>query len=484
MRVVIAARLSRKAAPGETVEFPIEAQDRRAREWAEAEGHEVVGTAADFKSGTVAPWDRKNLRPWVRDADKLVRYDAIVVYRTDRISRGTDEDFSRIEAWAADHHKRIIVVGPGGGVQYPARDDSDYWQWAATKRQARKEWEDIRSRTMNRQADLLAAGKFVGRPPFGYTVEGETFDKHLVPTAEGREYVPQIYQRVTDGQTLLTVCKWLDSEGVHPNSRQAVYWSPKSVSDIIRNRVYIGERTSRKTGEVLLQVEPLVDPKLWLTAIKALEAPKVGRRGPVRHPQALLTGYVFCGKCGAPMYQTRAGKDPDGEHPWWTYYRCYGLPPQRKGCGTLVAVPYLDQVVGDAMRADRQPVLTPVYVSGDNHDSELARVQVALNGLSSRGLDDDAEDAERKRLRAERDRLRNLPATEDHWELVAHTHSGEEVRNPVEWALRDDLITNADAWEDADFDGRRKLLETKRITFRWSDDKDPVMVIAPVEFTA
>src|ERR1051326_9228592 len=96
MRVLIAARLSRKARAGENIEFPIEAEDLRAREWALAESHEVVGAPADYRSGTVPPWKRKNLKPWVTDPAKMAQYDAIVAHRTDRISRGTDADFSEI----------------------------------------------------------------------------------------------------------------------------------------------------------------------------------------------------------------------------------------------------------------------------------------------------------------------------------------------------------------------------------------------------
>src|SRR6516225_9924946 len=106
MRFIVAARQSRKPRPGEDVEFPIEAQDRRARDWGESQGGEYVGTAADYKTGVVAPWDRKNTREWVNESgDKIREYDAIVATKTDRISRGKDEDFSTIEAWAARNKK-------------------------------------------------------------------------------------------------------------------------------------------------------------------------------------------------------------------------------------------------------------------------------------------------------------------------------------------------------------------------------------------
>src|SRR5581483_3170315 len=121
---IIAARLSRKhsnRAYGQGL--GIDTQDTNSREYAEREGWHVVEVVPDTKSGTVAPWDRKNLRPWVTHPDKLALYDAVIAFKTDRLSRGTQEDFTQIEHWATQHGKRLIIVD---GPQYPARDDSDY----------------------------------------------------------------------------------------------------------------------------------------------------------------------------------------------------------------------------------------------------------------------------------------------------------------------------------------------------------------------
>ena len=38
----------------------------------------------------------------------------------------------------------------------------------------------------------MEAGKLTGKPPFGYAVDGEKYDKRLVPTDLGREWVPWI----------------------------------------------------------------------------------------------------------------------------------------------------------------------------------------------------------------------------------------------------------------------------------------------------
>ena len=172
----------------------------------------VVAVVADTKSGTVAPWDRKNLKPWVTDPERMSMYDVVVALKTDRISRGTQVDFTRIEYWASEHGKRLVIVD---GPQYPARtgvhEQSDYWQWHAEKMVARKEWEHDRERTLRATDKLRRENKLVGRVPWGYVAEGPKYDKRLVATDLGREYIPQIYDMVIAGYSLADICEWLDS---------------------------------------------------------------------------------------------------------------------------------------------------------------------------------------------------------------------------------------------------------------------------------
>src|ERR1700744_1413702 len=103
-RALIAARLSKLQRGGQQG-IGIETQDEKSRAFCDREGMTVVAVVADTKSGTVAPWDRQNLKPWVTDPEKMALYDAIVAYKTDRWSRGTQEDFTRIEFWATQNGK-------------------------------------------------------------------------------------------------------------------------------------------------------------------------------------------------------------------------------------------------------------------------------------------------------------------------------------------------------------------------------------------
>jgi DNA invertase Pin-like site-specific DNA recombinase len=261
MRLLLAARLSRLSANGEQG-LGIDTQDERATEWSAREGHEIIAVTADTKSGTVAPWDRPKLRPWVTDPEKMALYDGILAYRNDRLSRGCWDDEARIRMWAKDNGKHLVIVD---GPQWPPRDDGDRWQWEAMSIQARKEWEAIRERSMRAQKKLRDDGKLVGTPPWGFEVTGRKYDKTMVPTDLGREYIPLIFGCCIAGESLASIAAWLHAEGVpSPNGRE--FWQVHAVARIIRNPAYMGRRcaqdrqdSNRTYTRVILTCEAIVD---------------------------------------------------------------------------------------------------------------------------------------------------------------------------------------------------------------------------------
>ena len=495
IRFIVAARLSRKPRAGEDIEFPIDAQDKRATDWGKEQGGTYIDTAADYKSGTVAPWDRPKLKHWVNEqGEKIRQYDAIIAHKTDRISRGDDEDFSMIEAWAVRNKKKLIIVGPDGGIQYPARkdNDSDFWQWTATKRQAHKEWESIRERTINRQIELRAAGKHSGGGTnFGYDVIGPKYDKRLKPNAPGREWVPQIFERVKSGKWSLDgIARWLDSEGVKPVTWYAwskmnpdergdePKWSPKTISQMIRNTTYVGQRRAdaiidgkrvRGKGAVTEEVEPLVDASLWLDANKALDnAPRRGIRGPKNWDEpALLAGVLKCGNCGAPMYRLKVRGG-------YVYYRCHGHLPKPKGCGVLVATSLLDSEVDKIMLASDLWVYDWILHPGEEAQiqAKLDKIRLQLMGLPTKGLSEEDEDAERSSLRAQRRELEAQleDAKSERWEKTLVLKDGKP-------------LTEGKQWKEAGPARRREILKEMQVTFKWIEadgQREPVIVVGPL----
>jgi DNA invertase Pin-like site-specific DNA recombinase len=463
LRLLLVARLSRKV--GKYQGIGIETQDQYGREWAERQHDfttvhgtyrnvEVIDTAPDTKSGRVAPWDRKNLKPWVTRPELIARYDGILAYKNDRLSRGAPEDEWRIRQWASEKGKVLIIVD---GPQWPPRHDGDFWQWTALAKAAEDEWNEIQERNVRQQRELRSRGKLVGRCPWGFVPSGEKYDKTIVATDEGRKYVPQIFQRKADGDSLMMIARWLDSQDAEP--KYGGSWSPKSIANIIRNRTYMGQHLDR-SGRLLLTVDPpLVDAKLWQRANDSLTNAPRGRRGPVTGKTALLTGCLFCPRCpkagkDAPMYRVYSrGRGH--------YYRCAGHLPQRKGCGNMVHLEATDTMVISLLSMAPEPWTEPRMIPGENYDIPLAEIRLQLDDLPRRNLSDVEEDAERKRLRAERDRLEeaNKRARPDRWEDVSicDTCGGSQYTDDCE-ASGHRKVTVGQHFRSLAADSRRTML--------------------------
>ncbi len=449
MRLLLAARLSgKKTREGD---IGITTQDARGRDWAEREGHTIVDVVADYKKGTVAPWDRPHLRPWVTRPDLMDKYDGILAYKNDRLSRGSWEDETRIRQWASENGKVLVIVD---GPQWPPRDDGDFWAWTAQAKQANAEWEEIRERSMRAQRELSDRGMLVGRlPRWAYTSVGDKYNRQAIPTKEGQKYIRQIFQLVADGDSLATVAEWTRAEGVGSGKMSAT-----SIHRTIRNRTYMGDHFYHIDGELRrLKVPPLVDASLWTRANERMKNAPAGRRKPTTGKSALLTSVLFCPRCPrgsqwAPMYRINA---------WGGYfYRCAGYYPERKGCGNMVDLDATDLFVAQLLSLASDPWKEPRLVEGENHDIELTEIQLQLDDLPKRKLPDVEEDAERARLREERNRLESLPNIPDRWKdvEVCGTCDGSEYLNTCEAAFHHKESVG-EHWANLDYDGQRAMLK-------------------------
>ena len=245
-----------------------------------------------------------------------------------------------------------------------------------------------------------------GRAPYGYVSVGEKYSKTLAPTDEGRKYVPQIFQRIANGESLANVSAWFESE-------TGISWFPRRIAWMIRNPTYRGRRINAE-GVTVHRCEPLVDGVLWERANKILTA-KPGKRGAASGPSAMLTSVLFCGDCAdegkrSAMYRIQPRKG-------YLYYRCNGEGTS-KGCGLMVKLAETEATAIEWLSAMDRPRMVPTLILGDNHASAISDIAAELAELPKRGLSDDEEDAERSRLRSERNRLSALPSTPDRVELL------------------------------------------------------------------
>jgi site-specific DNA recombinase len=430
-RWVVAARLSyvsKKVRERGDVIDGIQTQDQRAAEWAQAEGHLIVDVTKDRNvSGAVPPWERPELGPWLTEPAKLVQYDGIVAYAVDRLSRDY-YDIGWLRKWAEDNRKKLYVIKDR--LRWP--DERDGLLWGVAAERAYQERQDLIERVTRQHDALTAAGKLWGRPPFGFTNDGDRYDRRLVPTETGRTYVPLIYAKAIAGDSLETIAAWLRAEGVEPVSGT---WWPRTIGGLIRNPVYKGRRCARefvrpdgveerdgkivryrygdrwvetprwKYGKVLHRCEALVDATTWREANDALATrPRRGRLARLEN-RAMLAEALYCPDCDdSPMYRHRALSRGRAYY----YYRCFGRGSQRRSCGNMLPVAKADAAVEQIIQADFDVPIKEYRVKHGNErdlENRLEEIRDEISQLSLRGLSDDEFDAELARLRAERDRI-------------------------------------------------------------------------------
>lgn len=153
-------------------------------------------------------------------------------------------------------------------------------------------------------------------------------------------------------------------------------WTPRTVRLIVENTAYLGElRYNRTTGErrlhgrlvrrsrapadwVAVPCTPLLAPGEWEEA----QEPRRSRPLPARARTSrfLLSGRIFCGRCGAAMRGSsartgagRRGGDPKG------YYVCRAAAEGGAHPAQYVRAAQLEQAVLERLRGALEPVTWP-----------------------------------------------------------------------------------------------------------------------------
>ena len=231
-----------------------------------------------------------------------------------------------------------------------------------------------------------------GRPPFGYATAGTTkYAKTLVPTGDGRTYMPEVFSRVIAGEPLRAIAAWLDGKGVKPP--QGGQWWARSLSQLIRNPAYKGQRCAqdqktKRYGTILSRHEALVDAATWRRANDALASRQPGRAGGKGHvsadPAMLSGGVLYCLHCGSTMYRIMCG----GKRSYRIgYYRCFGTGPQRKGCGNSVRCDRADAAMQKIANSTfHAPVMVTRIKPGHSYEAELEEIRDELVNLARLGL--------------------------------------------------------------------------------------------------
>lgn len=266
-------------------------------------------------------------RPEVRRLISAVEnkeYDGVLVMDADRLARGDTVDQGIISR--AFRLSGTKIITPRKVYDPNSEFDEEYFEFELFM--ARREYKIINRRIQRGRIASVNEGRFIGStPPYGYDKvkiqNGKGYT--LKPNSEA-DTVKYIFSRYIKGDGASIIANSLDDMGVPTRSGKP--WSKATITDMLKNPVYIGKiRWSHRkdikqsvNGQVVTVRKNNADCILADGLHKAIisdndfEAAQVrlseNKKKPVRASYILqnpFTGLMYCGKCGSKM--TRLGSN-------------------------------------------------------------------------------------------------------------------------------------------------------------------------------
>ena len=240
-----------------------------------------------------ASLDRPAMQELIRDvrAGKISR---VIVYKLDRLSRSQKDTLFLIEDVFLAHGCEFVSMSESFSTETPV-GRATIGLLAVF---AQLERETIKERlTVGRVARAKAGLAHVGvDKPCGYSYK----DGHLSVIEDEAAQVREIYRLYLSGLTLREIAISMTDRG---HLFRGGPWSQKHVRDVLRNVLYTGK--VHFSGEVYPgQHEPIIDQETFdrvqdLLAARRRACREKGQR--TYSGKSLLTGLVFCAKCGCRM---------------------------------------------------------------------------------------------------------------------------------------------------------------------------------------
>lgn len=295
---------SRYSAGSDQTYQSIEGQLRVCKNYIEANGWEYAGYYADEHiSGRT---DKRPQFQAMLDAAERHEFDVLVVYSADRFSRNRYHsikykqqlrDLGIKVAYAAEN----IPDGAEGILMEALMEGWAEYYSAELSRKIR--------RGMNESAQKCKATG--GRRTFGYRTGP---DKTYVIDEEEARAVRHVFKMVADGDTMASAQRWLNESGYL--STLGKPHTLNSVRNLLKNKRYLGYYIWDNV-EIPDGLPAIVDQATFYAVQQRFDENKVVK--PKNRVKYLLSGKLYCGKCGRPMSGI-SGTSMTGKT--YAYYTC------------------------------------------------------------------------------------------------------------------------------------------------------------------
>ena len=307
MRVATYTRISTDE---EHQPYSLEAQRERLGAYIQSQdGWELTRSFTDQMSGSTL--ERPELQRALDEA-RLHRYDLLLVYRVDRLSRSVRglaqilEELDQTGVHFRSATEPFDTGTPAGRMMV---------QMLAVF--AEFERATLIDRVIAGMERKAAQGGWLGGTiPYGYRHNTDT--GYLAPDETEAPLVPVIFDLYSNKRLgCRSVAMWLNQRG--HRSRAGRPWSHMTVLTVLRNRAYLGEVYFRGSHHPAPHL-PLVATEVFQATQKLLEVRGEDHAKRRSNPtDYLLSGLLTCGNCGKRFI----GNAAHGKRGRYRYYTCF-----------------------------------------------------------------------------------------------------------------------------------------------------------------
>lgn len=276
--------------------YSISEQVSKLEKYSEIKDYKIYDTYID-PGYSGSNLERPQMRRLIDDA-KLHRFDIVLVYKLDRISRSQRDTLYLIEE-----------IFNKNNIAFTSLNENLDTSTAFGKAMigilsvfAQLEREQITERMQMGKLGRAKSGKAMGwtRVPFGYTYNPETQIYDIEPFEA--EIVKRIFREYLAGQSITKLRNTLNSEGLTGQKKK---WAYKTIHDILDQPVYTGMNKYR--GKLFEGSHaPIIDKQMFDEVQAELQKRQVEAFKASNNPRPfqskyLLSGFIRCGYCGAPL---------------------------------------------------------------------------------------------------------------------------------------------------------------------------------------
>lgn len=322
---------------------------------------------------------RPGIQKLISETDK---FEMVLVYKLDRLSRSQRDTLYLIEEVFRPNDVDFISMQESFDTSTPFGKA----MIGLLAVFAQLERAQIKERTWMGRVARAKTGLYHGggNIPIGY----EYSDGKLVINPYEAEQVKKIYEWYLSGLSLKAITERLQNEGY--TNKYSSYNSWSSVRNILGNETYTGRL---HFGDIVVENahEAIISDEQYKAA-QILRGKKQEMYGPAFQSKHMLTGLMFCGKCGGRYYLRNSGK--------YSYYACYSRTKQMQSMvkdpncmNKIWKVQELDTVVDLKIRellqspkmaaeiAVSRPKKTPVVSNNSNIEKRIRDIDKQISKL-------------------------------------------------------------------------------------------------------